>query len=164
MLGNDCVWVCISHSFTCLGLNPLTSAPDSLASGFPFLLTNFPSNQRAPSNCMPLEWRLLLLAALTSFHLNSNLSLGKLNLMSPLRATLINWVCFFSFLLFDVPPSGLLFWIFITLALFSLLLSLFSFCFLHSSHWRQWAVQRPELPSPLPARQPPSNSNLRSGP
>lgn len=167
MLGTDWIWVCISHSSTCFGFDHLTSDPESLASGSSFLLINFPSNQCAagpqpslhavgmthlPARCfnlVPPELKSLFWKTEPSVTFASQVD--KLSL-------------FLSFLLFDGPPSGLLLWIFIMLALFSLLLSLLSFCFLHSSHWRQWAVQRPEFPSPLPARQPPSNSNLRSGP
>lgn len=56
---------------------------------------------------MPLEWCIWLLAAWNPDPLNSILSCGKLNLVSPLQAKLINWVCSFgfSFLMYLLPVS-----------------------------------------------------------
>lgn len=149
----------------------MTSDPRLLARDFAFLSPGLLLAQ-APAACpVMMHPAIYYLLSFTRFYRNSHLSFGKINLNHTCASWAENLSLFLLFSPFKTFVGGgrecsasVLSWVLIMLAWFTFLLSFFSFCFLHSSHWRQWAIQRPELPSPLPARQPPSYSNLRSGP
>lgn len=103
-----CIWVCISQSFTCLGFNHLTTGPKSLASAFPFLLTNFPSDPRAACSQPPTtrHWNdASYCRLLEPCYLNSRKTKPCITFASQVDKLSL----FLLFLFFNVPPPRLLF-------------------------------------------------------